>query len=218
MDENQFREIASQLARPSGEGGSLMGEKMNDVNAFITERSIERLASVAGERVVEIGPGNGILSLPIIRSIGRNGHYVGLELSEDMARQAEENLGRQASSSVEIQTGDCMKAAIEENTIDGLMAVNVLYFIDDISTFLTRVASWLKPGGRAIFGIRSSESMKKMPFASYGFRIRTLNEIVDQLNANGFGGVDSVFYDEGTSKLGELDIPMDCLIIRALAT
>ena len=43
MDDPTLEEIAAQLACPSGEGGIAMGEKMNDTNAFITERSIEML-------------------------------------------------------------------------------------------------------------------------------------------------------------------------------
>ncbi|MBT5050815.1 MAG: class I SAM-dependent methyltransferase [Rhodospirillaceae bacterium] len=170
-EEKQLEEIASQLACPSGDGGSAMGEKMNDTNAFITERSIETLAPQAGERIVEIGPGNGVLSLPVVKALGDNGHYMGLELSEDMARQAQETLTRCGASRISIHTGDCRAAPIDERSIDGLIAINVLYFIDDISVFFAMVLRWLKPGGRAVFGVRSDQSLKGMPFTRYGFHI-----------------------------------------------
>ncbi len=59
MDVQQLKEIASQLACPSGEGAVSIVENMNNTNAFMTERSIEMLAPKSDERIVEIGPGNG---------------------------------------------------------------------------------------------------------------------------------------------------------------
>lgn len=214
-EEKQLEEIASLLACPSGDSGTAMGEKMNDTNAFITERSIERLAPQAGECIVEIGPGNGALSIPVVKALGDNGHYMGLELSDDMARQAQETLTRCDASRVSIHTGDCRAAPIDARSVDGLIAVNVLYFIDDISVFFTTVSRWLKPGGRAVFSVRSDRSLKGMPFTRYGFHIRSIEETTEQLTLSGFVGVDVKYFDEGTNWLGEIEIPVDSLIIRA---
>ena len=41
------------------------------------------------------------------------------------------------------------------------MAVNVLYFIDDLSPLFRKIAALLKPGGRAVFDLRSADSLKK---------------------------------------------------------
>ena len=194
-----------------------MGEKMNDTNAFITARTLEALAARPGERLVEIGPGNGLLSLPVVEALGAAGHYTGLEMSAEMARQAEANLTRAGGPAIEIQHGDCMAAAFESDSIDGLYAVNVLYFIEDLAGFFDQVSRWLKPGGRAVFGLRSEKSLTAMPFTDYGFRIRPLEEITGLLKAKGFDQVTSDYYDEGTSKLGDLEIPVDSLIAKAVA-
>lgn len=216
MNEDQLQEIAAQLACPDGDDGITIAEKMNDTNALLTERSIERLSPIIGERIVEVGPGNGVLSIPIIETIGTGGHYIGLERSEVMAQQAREQLGRHARTSVDIHSGDCMAAPIGMGSIDGLMAVNVLYFIDDLSAFFTRIHEWLKPGGRAVFGLRSAQSLEGMPFTRYGFHIRSLKEVTECLKSCGFGDVDSKYFDDGMSKLGDLEIPVDSLIIRAI--
>ena len=60
----------------------------------MTERSIEMLAPKSCERIVEIGPGNGILSIPIVESLGKGGHYIGIEWSTDMARETLDLLGQ----------------------------------------------------------------------------------------------------------------------------
>ena len=193
-----------------------MGEKMNDTNAFITERSIEMLSPEAGERIAEIGPGNGILSIPIIESIGSGGHYIGMELSSEMARQAMKELRQINATQVDVHVGDCTSAPIEESSIDGLIAVNLLYFVDDVGALFKRISHWLKPGARAVFGLRSAQSLKGMPFTRYGFRIRSLEEITEELKASGFVRVETKYFDEGTSKLGDLEIPVDSLIVKAV--
>lgn len=69
-------------------------------------------------------------------------------------------------------------------------------------------------GGHYIGMERSAQSLKGMPFTRFGFHIRSLEEITEKLKASGFRKVDSKYFDEGTSKLGDLKIPVDSLIIR----
>ena len=103
---------------------------------------------------------------------------------------------------------------MEDGTIDGLMAVNVLYFIEDLRDFLAKISAWLKPGARVVFGVRS---LGEIPFTRFGFRIRSLEEISQELQANGFGCVESLYFDEGTTTAADLEVPLDSLIIKAIA-
>lgn len=216
MDDTQLQEIARQLSCPTGESGTTVGESMNEVNAFITARAIEALAPVAGERIAEIGPGNGALSRPVITALGQDGHYVGIELSGDMARAAKTCLKGEGQAKITIHEGDCLAAPIDEGSLDGLMAVNVLYFVEDLSGLFRGVSGWLKPGGRAVFGVRTPRSLDAMPFTRFGFRVRPGEEIEESLRASGFSRVDSSYYDEGVGKLGDMEIPLDSLIVTGL--
>lgn len=213
MDDAQLQEIARQLSCPSGEGGAAVGESMNDVNAFITARTIEALAPKAGERIAEIGPGNGALSRPVVAALGRDGHYVGIELSADMARAAETCLKGEGQARVTMHLGDCLTAPIGKGSLDGLMAVNVLYFVEDLSGLFQGVSGWLGPGGRAVFGVRTPRSLDAMPFTRFGFRIRPREEIEESLRAAGFSRIESSYFDEGVGKLGDMEIPLDSLVV-----
>ncbi len=217
MDVQQLKEIASQLACPSGEGAVSIVENMNNTNAFMTERSIEMLAPKSGERIVEIGPGNGILSIPIVESLGKGGHYIGIEWSTDMARETLDLLGQKKIARVTVYTEDCMSAPIEDGTIDGLMAINVLYFIKDLRAFSAKISGWLKPGARLVIGVRSAQFLKSLPFTRFEFQIRSLEEITEGLQANGFGDVNSVCFDEGTITVDDQVLPIDSQIIKATA-
>jgi len=216
MDEAQLKEIASQLSRPEGEGGVEMGNNMNNLNSFITARTIEALAPASGEVVAEIGPGNGALSEGMLELLGENGKYYGIELSDTMADEARQRLAGKLCD-VEILCSDCLGADIPRNSLDGLMAVNLLYFIDDLESMFDHVRGWMKPGGRVVFGIRSKQSLEKLPFTQFGFNIRTPDEIKQQMRDNGFDEVDSDYYDEGVMMLGGMELPVDSVIIRGIA-
>ncbi|WP_066014535.1 class I SAM-dependent methyltransferase [Endozoicomonas atrinae] len=216
MDDQQLQALALQLSCPSDKEGKALAEEMNDVNAFITERSIEQLAPAAGEYIVEVGSGNGMLSLPIVKALGGSGTYIGLELSADMAREAEANLMNHQSETVTILNSDVMSAAIEPASVDGLIVVNTLYFLDDLDALFRNIKKWLKPGSRAVFGIRSEQCLKALPYTRYGFHIRPLADIKESLLANGFKSVSSSYFDEGVTQLEGLEIKLDSLIIKAI--
>lgn len=215
MDETTLRAIAAQLARPSGDGAETIAAAMNEVNNAMTARAIKTLAPRAGEVIAEIGPGNGALSLPIVEALGDDGRYLGIELSEDMARAATAALGAAGPARVDIHNGDCRNAPVDTASLDGLMAVNLLYFIDDLPGLFGQIANWLKPGGRAVFAIRSADSLNAMPFTQYGFRVRPLAEIEAALREVGFADIASAYHDEGTTMLGELEISIDSIVIEA---
>ena len=71
----------------------------------------------------------------------------------------------------------------------------------------------MKPGARAVFGIRSEQSLNSMPFTQYGFNVRSADEIKACMRNNGFADVESNYYDEGTVMFGELPLPVDSIII-----
>lgn len=217
MDETALRGLAAQLARPSGDAATQLAAAMNGTNRAMTERAIEALAPQPGETIAEIGPGNGALSLPIVKALGDKGRYVGIELSEDMARAAAVTLQAAGAARIDIHTGDCRSAPVEDASLDGLMAINLLYFIDDLPALFGRIAVWLKPQGRAVFGIRSAGALKAMPFTQYGFRVRETEEIEAALRASGLGDVTSTYRDEGTTIFSEMEIPLDSVIIEARA-
>lgn len=215
ISQEEWEAIAHQLACPQGEQGLALGEKMNTSNAFITECSINALAPGQDEKILEIGFGNGELSLPVIEAIGANGQFIGVETSSIMAQQASVCFKQAGHSNVTILTDDCHLIDIEKHSLDAVLAVNVLYFIDDLDALFRKIRDWLKPGGRIVMGVRSSELLRAMPFAQFGFRLRELNEIKDAMRDVDFINVESDYFDEGFVEFNELKLPMGSLVIRA---
>jgi len=215
MDQEQLRIVSAQLAHPSGDLGTDISNKMNDINAFITACAIKALSPKDGESIVELGPGNGALSRDLVQAIGATGHYVGIEISKDMARVAEKTLREAGVAKVEVHTGDCHTVSIADASIDGLMAVNVLYFINDLDRLLAQIRPWFKPNARCVFGIRPEGTLKALNFHEFGFRIRSPEEIESVMQKYDFDEIDITQYDEGEGSLGDITFPNGSIIIKA---
>jgi len=112
MEEKELRSVASQLSCPEGELGLVVGDKMNVLNQFISNKTIEALSAKQGESIVEVGPGNGFLSIPLLDVLGKNGYYFGIEMSDLMAAEASRILSDK-SCTVEILNGSCSEVYIK---------------------------------------------------------------------------------------------------------
>ena len=220
MTPEELRAIADQLACPGcdgGDGGTLISDKMNSMNEFITARCIETLAPTGGQSIVEIGPGNGALSEGLIDILGEHGRYHAIEHSTDMAKLVAERLSVRAAATIEVHCGDCDDAPIAVRSLDGIFAVNLLYFIADLPGFFGTLHGWLKPGGRVVFGVRSSHSLEAMPFTEHGFHVRGLEELMAALSGAGFERIAAGYHDEGEVDFNGIKLPLDSLIISGEA-
>jgi len=212
MEEQELRFIASQLSCPNGEVGVDVGNKMNELNQFIIHKTIEKLSVKKAESIVEIGPGNGSLSVPLLDALGVDGYYLGIEMSEIMATELHRTL-ESKQCEVEVVCANCLDVNIEAESVDGVIGVNVLYFIEDLVPFFKHIINWMKSDGRAVFGIRSDKALKNIPFTQYGFNIRSTNEIKSLMKKAGFGSIKSFVFEEGMTSFGDTMIPVDSVII-----
>jgi SAM-dependent methyltransferase len=217
MDKTQLRAVAAQLAHPTGDKGDEVAGKMNDTNALITERTIEALAPQAGEFIVELGPGNGVLSRGLVQTIGAAGRYLGIEVSRDMAPVAEKTLRAAGEARVDVHAGDCDGVSVDAASIDGLFAVNVLYFVDDLDALLGRIRPWFRTGSRCVFGIRPAKTLESLRFDDFGYHIRSPENIEAAMRAHGFAKLGSTHYDDGEGRLGDITFPVGSIIIKATA-
>jgi SAM-dependent methyltransferase len=206
--------MAAQLAHPSGEAGTAIAANMNVANARLAERAIAALAVLPGQSVVEIGPGNGRLSMDLVRRLGEGGRYTAMELSPDMARECRANLGELSACAVNIINTDCRTAALIPESVDAIFGTNFVYFLDDLTQFLQSAYRWLKPGGRLVIGIRSKTAMAALPFTPFGFRLREASEIVAAMAALGWREIRDEYHDdEGEREINGLVVKVDAHII-----
>ncbi|WP_338548205.1 methyltransferase domain-containing protein [Roseovarius phycicola] len=114
------------------------------------QESFNALRPGPGETIVDVGCGNGLLTLELARAVGDSGRIVGVDPSEDMRWSAQERC--QGQSCVEFAAGSADSLPISSSTIDKAVSVQVFEYLDDIPSALSEIHRVLKPGGVLVIG------------------------------------------------------------------
>ncbi len=215
MGLQEDREIAAQHSNPEGEQGIALASDMNKANALVTACTIDCLIPEAGQNIVEIGPGNGMLSFSLTYTLESDGHYQAVERSTDMAQQVRDNLAEYAECQMTVHNEDCFDAPIEDGSVDGIFGVNIIYFIEDITELFRLFDRWLKPGGRVALGMRTSDMMKAQSFTQHGFKLREKAEIEEAMTTVGWRLAGSEYFEENDIELDGKTLKVDALVLSA---
>lgn len=136
---------------PGGEHWVAEAARYDRMNERFAERIIETLAPKAGERVLDIGCGNGALALAIARLVGPDGAVVGLDISGPMLANARRRADTTGALHVSFEKGDAQIHPITEQSFDAVVSgFGVMFFEDPIVAF-TNLHRALKRGGRLAF-------------------------------------------------------------------
>jgi ubiquinone/menaquinone biosynthesis C-methylase UbiE len=109
------------------------------VRAFAQETEYERL--------LDIGCGNGSISLPLLTP---NNRLTLLDLSSTMLSVARSRIPEKLTSQVETVNSGFMEARLEPKSYDLIICIGVLAYVEDLQSFCSKLESLLMPGGTAI--------------------------------------------------------------------
>ena len=126
------------------------GEKMERHHLDITEKTIRLMNLRPGERVLDLGCGSGWATRLLARLVGEGpegfGQVVGLDVSDEMVRQA-----REASKDFEnilYVWGSAQQIPWEENFFDKVLSVESFYYYPDQDRALMELFRVMAPKGR----------------------------------------------------------------------
>lgn len=111
---------------------------------------LECLEPMPGDTIVDIGCGNGMLTLELARAVGDNGRVIGIEPSVDMRKAAIERCRDFAN--VEFLDGVANLLPLEDGSIDKAVSLQVFEYLKNIPGAVSEVHRVLKPGGRLVIG------------------------------------------------------------------
>jgi len=118
--------------------------------------------------VLEVGCGTGNYTVPVAHNCART---VAVDASPEMLRYVRERLDQEGLSGVETRLERLPGGLGPAQSFDGTLAIGVLNYIKDIESALRSLASFLKPGGWAVFNV---------PARSIEGRIYALAEIFNR--------------------------------------
>jgi ubiquinone/menaquinone biosynthesis C-methylase UbiE len=114
----------------------------------------EAMLSVqAGERVLEVGSGPGESLVALARTVGAEGHVVGLDIAGAMHAVAAARLrAAGASAACSLVLGDGASLALRSGSVDAAFACFTLELFDtpELPVVLAELRRVLRPGGRLV--------------------------------------------------------------------
>jgi ubiquinone/menaquinone biosynthesis C-methylase UbiE len=192
-------EMARLLGRPEGEAGRAVGDMLNRVNADITAAVYRRLRLARGNRVLEIGFGNGKL-LPALLSCADDLSYVGADIAETMVADATASeLKAVAAGRASFQLASAEALPFADKNFDRVFAVNVIYFWPEPARALTEIRRVLRPGGFSVVAtVASGPGETPPPFAraEFGFHRRDPETVAALHREAGFKDVELDDFEE----------------------
>jgi ubiquinone/menaquinone biosynthesis C-methylase UbiE len=157
--------ISRQLQNPSGLAGRLTGAVMRIANAKPNRLAIRALRIDPHDTVLELGfgPGHAIETMACEAFVGR---VYGVDQSPMMLQQAaKRNRAAIREGRVMLYRSQFNRLPFGDGCIDKLLAVNVIYFWDDLTAVVDEIRRVLRPGGRAAVYATDSAAMRHWKFA-----------------------------------------------------
>jgi ubiquinone/menaquinone biosynthesis C-methylase UbiE len=186
MDEQQLKEIASQLRQPHGDGAVAIAERMNQGNALMNRDALMALDAAPDDNILEIGMGNGLF-LKELLSKNNSIHYTGVDFSKEMVLEAEKmNTEWIEKGRAVFVHADVTSLPLDNELYSKIFTVNTIYFWQEREQVLSELKRVLQPGGKLFICLRPKWQMEQYPFTQYGFRLYSQEEVTALLIANGF--------------------------------
>jgi ubiquinone/menaquinone biosynthesis C-methylase UbiE len=179
--------IGLQLRRPCGIAGRVIGQAMALVNRQPNRIAIEALNIAPDDTVLELGfgPGRAVRDLS---SIVPRGRVLGIDHSAAMLKQASRHNWRAIRDGhVRLQRGRFSSLPWAADTVDKILAVNVVYFFRADAGEIREARRVLRPGGTMAIFATDKSAMENWKFTSREtHRIFDRNDLVTLILRGGF--------------------------------
>jgi demethylmenaquinone methyltransferase/2-methoxy-6-polyprenyl-1,4-benzoquinol methylase len=110
-------------------------------------RAVEAIGLRRGNTVVEVCCGTG-MNFPLLRErVGAEGRIIGIDMSEDMLRQAGERVEKHGWSNVVLMRSDAATYEFPSG-VSGILSTFALTLVPEYDRVILRGCEALKPGGR----------------------------------------------------------------------
>jgi len=112
---------------------------------------MDALAPVAGEHILEVGCGSGVLCRQVAPRVAPKGKITGMDISPEFLKTAQ-GYAASADLSASIQWSACQAEVLPflDASFDGVFAARLLLHVSNPQTVLNELVRVVRPGGRVI--------------------------------------------------------------------
>jgi ubiquinone/menaquinone biosynthesis C-methylase UbiE len=187
--------LQTEFNRWAEEGRS---EEMERHHVPITEPVFRMMGLKAGERVLDLGCGAGWATRMLARMVsrdksngGQNGLVVGLDISDEMIRRAQQN--SREFPNIRYLVGSADKIPWESNFFSKVLSVESFYYYPDQDRALDELRRVMAPRGRLFILINlysdNIYSLRWVQELQVPVHARSVHEYVELLTTHGFAQV-----------------------------
>lgn len=127
------------------------GERYDDLLRAFSDSMFEAAELQPGERVLDVGCGNGVTTIEAATRVRPGGVAVGVDVSPPMLAVARERAVSAGATEAEFVQADAQVHAFDEASFDAVISRNGLMFFEDPDAAFANLARALRPGGRIAF-------------------------------------------------------------------
>jgi ubiquinone/menaquinone biosynthesis C-methylase UbiE len=122
-------------------------EKLAATQDMVAQRQtmLNELNLKEGERVLDVGSGNGIFAREMLEVVGESGHVCGIDSSDPMVSMATALCPRG-----QFLQSDATDLPVDDSSFDVVTASQLLCFVSAVDKLLSEMFRVLKPGGRLV--------------------------------------------------------------------
>jgi SAM-dependent methyltransferase len=135
---------------PASAGWLAEQERFDALFAPLTEAALDRAASRAGERAVDVGCGCGATVLALARRVGAGGGVLGLDVSARLVARARERVAEVGLEHARVELADAALHPFAPDADLVFSRFGVMFFTEPVPAF-ANLRRALCPGGRMVF-------------------------------------------------------------------
>jgi ubiquinone/menaquinone biosynthesis C-methylase UbiE len=169
------------------------GEKMEHHHLDITQKTIRLMDLRSRDRVLDLGCGSGWATRLLAQSIAEVGQVVGLDVSDEMIRLAQES--SKDFANIQYVVGSAQRIPWQDNFFDKVLSVESFYYYSDQDRALDELFRVTAPGGRVFILINlyrdNQYSLQWVDKLNVPVHVRSAAEYEEMFKKHGFANVDS---------------------------
>ena len=118
-----------------------------ELSAFL-EEFVPSFGIMAGQKILDVGAGTGILIPFLLRAVGSTGHITAVDFAEKMVKKCQAKFGHLPN--VEVAVQDVEKLDFAKDSFDVVVCFGVFPHIENKKEALRQIIRVLKPAGKLI--------------------------------------------------------------------
>lgn len=117
----------------------------------VNEALVDTLAPVAGEHILEVGCGSGVLCRQVAPGVIPGGKITGVDISPEFLKIAQSQIPHtDLSNSIQWGAGQAELLPFRDASFDGVFAARLLLHVPDPQAVLNELVRVVRPGGRVM--------------------------------------------------------------------